>query len=151
MGRSEGKFNYTNDFGGHLAEKIGNKTTLDLMEYIDKILCLFGAEKATLYSTQNEELTRRSKENDYSILTAKVRHLGTLLSYEIINKMYLYLKNKVDIEFETDIISIDKTNNVFNLYSKKNDIKSKVVVLATGISGGDRFLKYCKCFDIEPY
>lgn len=151
MGRSEGKFNYTNDFGGHLAEKIGNKITSDLMEYIDKILCLFGANKVKLYSTENEELVGWSKEDNYSILTTRVRHLGTSLSYEIINKMYLYLENKVDIEFETDIISIDKISNVFNLHGKENDIKSKEVVLATGLSGGDRFLEYCKSFDIEPY
>ncbi len=28
---------------------------------------------------------------------------------------------------------------------------SKVVVLATGISGGDRFLEYCKYFNIVPF
>ena len=34
MGRSEGKFNYTNDFGGHLGEKIGNKNGMNFsMEY----------------------------------------------------------------------------------------------------------------------
>lgn len=151
MGRCEGKFNYTNDFGGHLGEKIGNKTAIDIMEYVDKTLCLFGGDKVKLYSTQNEELGKIAKENNYSILTTKVRHLGTTLSYEILNKMYVYLMDKVDIEFETDVTSIDKINNIFNLYSKENVFKSKVVVLATGISGGNRFLEYCKSFNIEPY
>ena len=151
MGRSEGKFNYTNDFGGHLGEKIGYENVIKLMEYVDKTLCLFGADKVRLYSTENEELTRRAKENNYSILTTKVRHLGTTLSYEILNEMYLYLKDKVDIEFETDIISIDKTNNVFNLNSKQIGFHSNVVVLATGISGGEKFLEYCKIFNIQPY
>lgn len=151
MGRSEGKFNYTNDFGGHLGEKIGNENVINLMEYIDKTLCLFGADKVKLYSTENEELSRMAKENNCSILTTKVRHLGTTLSYEILNKMYLYLENKVDIKFEIDIISIDKMNNVFNLNSNENVFQSKIVVLATGISGGEKFLKYCKSFNIEPY
>ncbi|MCY6354530.1 NAD(P)/FAD-dependent oxidoreductase [Clostridium sp. ZS2-4] len=151
MGRSEGKFNYTNDFGGHLGEKIGNENAINLMEYVDKTLCLFGGDKVKLYSTENEKLSRIAKENNCSILTTKVRHLGTTLSYEILNKMYLYLKDKVDIKFETEIISIDKMNNVFNLNSNENVFKSKVVVLATGISGGERFMEYCKSFDIEPY
>jgi uncharacterized FAD-dependent dehydrogenase len=151
MGRSEGKFNYTNDFGGKLGEKIGNETVINLMDYIDKTLCLFGADKVKLYSTENEELSRRAKENNCSILTTKVRHLGITLSYEILNKMYLYLKDKVDIKFEIDIISIDKTNSVFSLNSNENVFQSKVVVLATGITGGERFLDYCKFFNIEPY
>jgi len=150
MGRSEGKFNYTNDFGGQLGEKIGNKNVINLMEYVDKTLCLFGGDNVKLYSTENEELTRRAKDNNYSILTTKVRHLGTTLSYEILNKMYLYLKDKTDIMFETDIISIYKADNVFNLNSKEKSFRSKVVVLSTGISGGERFLKYCKSFNIHP-
>jgi uncharacterized FAD-dependent dehydrogenase len=151
MGRSEGKFNYTNDFGGHLAELIGSEKVMDLMEYVDKTLCLFGADKVKLYSTENEALSRMATENNCSILTAKVRHLGTSLSCEIINNMYRYLENKVDIKFETDITSLEKTNHVFALYSNEKVYKSKLVVLATGISGGEEFLSYCKPFHIEPY
>ncbi|MBU3091311.1 FAD-dependent oxidoreductase [Clostridium sp. CM028] len=151
MGRSEGKFNYTNDFGGYLGEKIGNRTALELMECIDNILCLFGADTVKLYSTENEELSRRVKEKNYNILTTKVRHLGTALSYGILNKMYSHLKDKVDIKFELDITAIDKMNNVFNLNSKENVFQSKIVILATGISGGAEFLKYCQAFNIEPY
>jgi len=151
MGRSEGKFNYTNDFGGHLAQKIGDKNASDLMEHVDEILCLFGADKIPLYNTENEELSRWSKGNNYNMLTSKVRHLGTSLSYKILNEMYLYLKDKIHIEFETDIISINKTNNVFKLSSCENVFESKEVVLATGISGGDKFLEYCNSFDIKPF
>lgn len=151
MGRSEGKFNYTNDFGGDLAGKVGSEEVISLMEYVDKILCLFGGDKAKSYSTENEELSRRAKENNCSMLTTKVRHLGTNLSKELLNRMYLYLKDKVDIEFETDIESIDKISNIFNLNSRENIFRTKMVVLATGISGGEDFLRYCKSFNIEPY
>ncbi|MBU3112276.1 NAD(P)/FAD-dependent oxidoreductase [Clostridium lacusfryxellense] len=151
MGRSEGKFNYTNDFGGNLGDKIGNKLTMDLMENVDKTLCLFGGDKVKIYSTENEELIKLSKGSKYDILNTKVRHLGTKLSYEILEKMYIYLKDKVDIKCETDIITIDKKNNVFRLNIHQNVFRSKVVVLATGISGGDRFLNYCKNFNIVPF
>lgn len=151
MGRSEGKFNYTNDFGGHLGDKIGSEEVINIMKFVDETLCLFGADKVKLYSTENDKLSKKAKENNCSILTTKVRHLGTALSYDILNKMYLYLENKVDIRFETDITSIDKINGVFNLNSKDNIFKSERVVLATGISGGETFLSYCKSFNIEPY
>ncbi len=149
MGRSEGKFNYTNDFGGNLGKKIGSENAIELMEAVDKILCSFGADKVNMYNTENEELKNRAKQNNCSILTTKVRHLGTGLSHEILNKMYLYLNDKVDIEFEKDIISIDKDNNIFNLHDKNNIFKSKEVVIATGISGGDEFLRYCNGFDVK--
>ncbi|WBW96724.1 NAD(P)/FAD-dependent oxidoreductase [Oceanirhabdus sp. W0125-5] len=151
MGRSEGKYNYTNDFGGNLGKNIGNEKAIDLMKYVDKILCSFGGEKVELYSTENEELTRMAEKNNCSILTTKVRHLGTTLSYEILNKMYLYLEEKIDFEFESDISSISKINNVFSLKSKDKIFQSKEVVLATGISGGERFLGYCKYFNIKQY
>ena len=151
MGRSEGKFNYSNDFGGHLNEKVGSEKAIELMEYVDEVLCRFGAGKARLYSTENDELSRRAKENNCSILASKVRHLGTALSYEILNRMYLYLTDKVDMKFETDITSIEKINDIFILNSSGNVFQSKRVVLATGISGGERFLQYCKAFNIEPF
>ncbi|MCT4507531.1 MAG: hypothetical protein N4A48_02015 [Tepidibacter sp.] len=151
MGRSEGKFNYTNDFGGYLGEKIGNDKAINLMESVDKILCSFGADKVKIYSTENEYLSKIANENNCEILTTKVRHLGTNLSHEILNKMYLYLKNKIDIEFNTQIDSINKVNDRFELNSKEKSSQSKVVVLATGISGGNQFLEYCKSFDIEEY
>jgi len=151
MGKSEGKFNYTNDFGGKLGEKIGNEVVINLMEEVDKILCLFGAGKVKLYCTENEELKSLSKGKNYNILTAKVRHLGTSVSDEILNEMYLHLKNKVDIKFETNITSIEKTDSVFKLNNCNEIFKSRQVVLATGISGGETFLKYCRSFNIEPY
>jgi len=150
MGRSEGKYNYTNDFGGQIGEKIGEKSAMNLMEDVDEILCSFGADKVTLYSTENEELKKRVKGNNYTMLTTKVRHLGTTLSREILNKMYLSLKDKVQFKFETDIISINKVNDVFKLSDIENVYYSKKVVLATGISGGEQFLEFCKCFNIKP-
>ena len=150
MGRSEGKYNYTNDFGGEIGKKIGEKCAINLMEDVDEILCFFGADKAPLYSTENEEFKIKSKGNNYTLLTTKVRHLGTTFSREILNKMYLYLKDKVQFKFETDIISINKVNSVFKLRDIDNVFYSKNVVLATGISGGKQFLEYCKCFNIKP-
>ncbi len=150
MARSEGKFNYTNDFGGDLGKKIGKENSMKLMKDTDKILCSFGADKVRLYNTENKELSGEAKDNNCKILTTKVRHLGTSLSYEFLNKIYLYLKDKIDIRFETDITSIDKRSNVFYLNSEDKVFQSRVVVLATGMSGGERFLEYCKAFDINP-
>lgn len=39
LGKSEGKYNYTNDFGGELESKVGYEYSLELMEEVDHVLC----------------------------------------------------------------------------------------------------------------
>lgn len=151
MGRSEGKFNYTTDFGGSLSRLLGREEVMELMESADRILCSFGADKVKLYSTQDEELKKRAESEHCRILTAKVRHLGTSLSYKIIDRMYDYLREKADIKFETEIVSIEKTDGKFIIHHKESAVLSKKLVFATGISGGKEFLSYMKAFHIEPY
>lgn len=48
LGKSEGRFNYTVDFGGELQDKMRTKETLKAMKTVDKILCSFGTEEITL-------------------------------------------------------------------------------------------------------
>lgn len=149
LGRSEGKFNYTNDFGGSLNEKLGDELSLKLMNMVDEILCEFGADKIDLYNTENEKLKNIAKENGFEILTTKTRHLGTKLSYEIVQKMYTHLKDKIDIICETEINRITKSKNIFILSNNDICIKSKNVVLAMGTSGKDKFKNYCEEFKID--
>lgn len=149
LGRSEGKFNYTNDFGGNLNVKIGDELSLKLMNMVDEILCKFGADKIDLYNTENEKLKNIAKENDFKILTTKTRHLGTKLSYEIVQKMYTHLKDKIDIICETEINSITKSEGIFALSNNDICINSKNVVLAMGTSGKDKLKNYCEEFKID--
>ncbi|MEJ9127417.1 NAD(P)-binding protein, partial [Bacillus cereus] len=39
LGKSEGKFNYTNGFGGELEKKVGKEGFIQLMAEVDEILC----------------------------------------------------------------------------------------------------------------
>ncbi|MGL5718706.1 MAG: NAD(P)/FAD-dependent oxidoreductase [Paraclostridium sp.] len=149
LGRSEGKFNYTNDFGGNLGSKIGNELSLKLMNKVDGILCRFGADKANIYSTENEMIKNLAKENSFEILTTKTRHLGTKLSYEIMQKMYEYLKDKIDIVCEIKLNNIAKNEGIFILDTDKIQIKSKDVVLAIGTNGKNKLEEYCKEIKID--
>ena len=53
-GLSDGKYNITNQFGGELHQYVGADTALELMEYVDQVLCTMGGEDAKLYSTKTQ-------------------------------------------------------------------------------------------------
>ena len=83
LGKSEGKFNYTNGFGGELEKKVGKEGFIQLMAEVDEILCKFGGSSVSKYSTENSSLTKRAEACGLQMLTTEVRHLGTTLSSNI--------------------------------------------------------------------
>ncbi len=137
MGKSEGKFNYTSDFGGELEQKVGRENLLQLMDEVDEILCHFGGDSVRKYSTANTELSKRAQLCNLQMLTTEVRHLGSSLSTKIFQQIYKVLSSKIDIQFEVDVQDIKKDNNSFTLITSKGDIQSQQVVFATGRSGTD--------------
>ncbi|WLR42578.1 NAD(P)-binding protein [Bacillus carboniphilus] len=149
LGKSEGKFNYTNDFGGHLGEKIGYKRAYILMKEVDHILCLYGANQVELYSTKDVYLEEKARKHGLEILSTEVRHLGTVLASKIFQQLYLSLR-EVSFTFETDIHSITKQTNGFALSTNKGTFKTKKLVLATGMSGSDWMQKQASDLGIPP-
>lgn len=151
MGRSEGKYNYTNDFGGHLGQLVGMEKALSLMKEVDDILCSLGADTITTYDTTNAHLQVLAKDVGCQILTTKVRHLGTKMSLKVLEAFYEKLNDKVTICFETEASHIEKEQGVFKISLKgKNSINSRRLVVATGISGGKTFLNYCNQMNLQP-
>ncbi|KAA0564396.1 NAD(FAD)-utilizing dehydrogenase [Bacillus sp. CH30_1T] len=135
LGKSEGKFNYTNDFGGGLGRKIGEQTTIDLMKVVDDILCEFGGDIIPSYSTKNESLSNRAGMVDLKVLSTEVRHLGTRLASDIFQRMYDVLENRVTFSFETQVETISKIEEGFHLKSNCGDFTTGKLVIGTGMSG----------------
>lgn len=150
LGKSEGKFNYTTDFGGQLGKKIGNDKTLQLMERVDEILCTFGGSDGKRYSTDDKDMKERAEVHSIQLLTTEVRHLGTRRSLEILDEMYACLKGQVEFVFNTDILSVEKKQDIFYLKTEDTTFKSKAVVLGTGLSGGQWLLDICEAFGLKP-
>ena len=48
---SDGKYNITTQFGGDLHTYVGVDKAMELMEYVDDVLCGMGGADAKLYST----------------------------------------------------------------------------------------------------
>ncbi|MBK3497012.1 NAD(FAD)-utilizing dehydrogenase [Viridibacillus sp. YIM B01967] len=148
LGKSEGKFNYTNGFGGELEQKIGKEVFIKLMDEVDEILCRFGGNSVLKYSTDNTNLTKRAESCGLQMLTTQVRHLGTTLSTDIFQQLYEFLLNKIDIRFHIDVQHIVKQKEHFEITTDQGIVHSKQLVFATGRSGTDWLKKMCSTLKI---
>ncbi|MBQ2657260.1 MAG: NAD(P)/FAD-dependent oxidoreductase [Erysipelotrichaceae bacterium] len=145
---SDGKYNITNDYGGTLYEHIGKQNALDLMHYVDSINMEYGGGDTKLYSTANSRIKTECIRNGLHLLDAKVRHLGTDINYEVLGNLYDYLKDKVDIYFNTEVKSVRKNEGEYDLITDQEDFRCRYCVISAGRSGSKWMETVCKELDI---
>lgn len=137
LGKSEGKFNYTNDFGGQLGRKIGEKGTLALMDEVDDLLCSYGGDVVEKYSTKNEKLSKKAAEHSLRVFSTEVRHLGTRVARRIFQCMYEDMYEQMTFTFKADVTRVTKEEGLFSIDTSHGRFQSRKVVFATGMSGSD--------------
>lgn len=105
---SDGKFNITTEFGGWLADYITAPTLLGLIRYIDGINLRHGAPTdITDPTTQTvQQIEQKAYGAGFKLLRSQVRHLGTEINLSILMSLYTYLKDKIDIRFESEVTDI---------------------------------------------
>ncbi len=141
---SDGKYNITTKFGGDLHAYVGVDKAMELMEYVDSVLCSMGGAEAKLYSTGNSQLKTKALQNNLNLLDAKVRHLGTDRNVQILQKMYEYSKDRVDMAFGETINDVEKLEGGgFIVRTDKDEYKCQDLVLATGRSGSKWIASVC--------
>ncbi len=147
---SDGKYNITNKFGGDLHCYVGEEEALQLMEYVDSVLCSFGGEAAKLYSTGDCDLKTRALRNNLYLLDAKVRHLGTDRNLEILKQIYDFTKDRVDIRFHTSVVDVERlANGDFQVRTDQGEVYACHDLLLTGGRSGSRWIsEICKKFQI---
>ncbi len=148
---SDGKYNITTQFGGDLHNYVGVDKAMELMEYVDEVLCSMGGADAKLYSTGNSELKTECLKHDLHLLEAKVRHLGTDRNVRILGKMFDYCKDKIDMEFHTVIEDVEhQADGTFVVKTSDGEVYTcKDLVLATGRSGSKWISKICDKMGVE--
>ena len=147
---SDGKYNITTQFGGDLHTLVGTEKAMELMEYVDRVLCDMGGADAKLYSTGNSDLKRVALQHNLHLLDAKVRHLGTDRNVRILEKMYEYTKDAVEIVFHTQVLAVEKKEDGFHLHAdNKEEYRCKDLVLATGRSGSRWISDVCEKMGIR--
>lgn len=146
---SDGKYNITNNFGGDLYKYVGNEEAINLMNYVDEVLCSMGGSEAKLYSTANSGIKSKALQYDLHLLDAKVRHLGTDRNLIILGNIFKYLNEKIEMLFDTEVVDIDKVENGFKVIAGKEIFYCDNLTLATGRSGSKWISKICEKFHIK--
>ena len=145
---SDGKYNFTNDFGGTLYEYIGKKQALDLMKYVDEINMRYGGEGTKLYTTAGSRFKTLCIQNDLHLLDASVRHLGTDINYIVLENLYAYLKDKVDFYFDTPVQSVSVVEDGYEVHCQNQTYSCRECVISVGRSGSKWMETVCRQLDI---
>ena len=149
---SDGKYNITNDFGGTLYEYIGQKKSIQLMEYVDSINMANGGEGTKLYSTAGTDFTKICLQNNLRLLNASVRHLGTDINYIVLENLYAYLKDRVDFFFDTPVDSIELVkepgSSYYRAYHGDTHTDAGQCIISVGRSGSKWMEEVCRNMNI---
>ncbi len=142
---SDGKYNITTQFGGDLHKYVGLEKAVNLMEYVDSVLCEMGGSEAKLYSTASSDLKTKALRNNLHLLEAKVRHLGTDRNVKILEKIYNYTKDRVETRFNTTIETVKciEDGTFVITTTKGEEFACDNLILATGRSGSKWIGKVC--------
>ncbi|HHW48762.1 MAG TPA: NAD(P)/FAD-dependent oxidoreductase [Clostridiaceae bacterium] len=144
---SDGKYNFTTEFGGWLNEYISDDEVMNLINYVDSINVKFGAtlERHSTYTDEARFIEKKALENDLHLLKAYVKHLGTENNYNILKKLYEHLSAKIDIFCNTAVKNILPSDGKYELELENgNKVECTYLVVAPGRSGAEWFSNQCR-------
>ena len=149
---SDGKFNFTTQFGGWLTDFMDAGKVMELIDYVDSINVLHGAT-TEYFSTATPEakaLERRALAFDLHLLQARCKHLGTENNLRILTNIYEGLQNKLEFRFNTEVVSIAKAEEGYRLTLKNGEeVACRYLIAALGRSGAEWFSEQCKLLGLE--
>ncbi len=138
---SDGKLNLTSDFGGNLTDYIAEEELNNLIHYVDRLYCQFGAEDS-LYGSNLKEIERVKREAvkaNLKFIPARIRHLGTEQCFTVLKNIYDFLKDKIEIRTDCQVDRIVKEDNeVCGIITSGGEyIKGKNIILSPGRVGAE--------------
>ena len=149
---SDGKFNFTTDFGGWLTDFLPQDEVMELIEYVDSLNVKHGAT-TQCYSTttpQARELEKKALEFDLHLLQARCKHLGTENNLRILTNIYEGLRDKLEFRFHTEVASIARDGAGYRLSLAQGDeVSCTYLIAAPGRSGAEWFANQCKELGLE--
>jgi len=137
---SDGKYNFTTQFGGWLIDYLPEELLIHLIDYVDEINRQYGAP-AEYFTTKNSKIRRDALAHDLHLLDAKVRHLGTENNLHILEKLYEFLKPQITMLFNAHVAEFRKDTEQFQL--SINGLAEKIscdfLIAAPGRAGAEWF------------
>lgn len=136
---SDGKLTITTGYGGNLEEYIGTAELERLMKAVDDRFVADGADPH-LYepSGQNvHDTIRRAAAKGIKVLPARIRHIGTDASREVLDAIYRSLRDKCDILMNTFVqdILVENGAAVGVVTSDGTEYRAADVIAAPGRDG----------------
>lgn len=141
---SDGKYNFTTQFGGWLNEYLDDGKVMEFIEYVDSINMKHGAP-AKVFTTRGSKLGKQALEYDLHLLGASVRHLGTENNLRMLESIYEYLRERVRFRFECPVrhvISDGAGENELELETGEK-IVAEYLIVAPGRAGAEWFSDEC--------
>ena len=149
---SDGKFNFTTQFGGWLTDFMEPAHVMELIDYVDSINVHHGAT-TQCFSTATPEakaLERRALAYDLHLLQARCKHLGTENNLRILTNIYEGLRDKLEFRFHTEVTSIARDGAGYRLSLAQGDeVSCTYLIAAPGRSGAEWFANQCKELGLE--
>ncbi len=136
---SDGKLCMSLDagYGGNLQEYIGDLNLFStIMKKVDdthmkfsdvKDIKVYGDDETTV-----EPIKIRAAKDGMTLLSARIRHLGTENNEQIMKNIYDYLKDKIEIRFNEEVVRF-VDNRKFNYYPEQVDSEFSII-LKSGVS-----------------
>jgi hypothetical protein len=105
---SDGKLTLTPEFGGNLEQYIGRGELLELITSVDDIFVKHGASREVFSPDPAfaRDISIKANTVGLRIIAARIRHMGTDRSKEILQSMYLELSPSCDVRMETPVDSV---------------------------------------------
>lgn len=154
---SDGKFNITTEFGGWMTEYLPPSEVLNLIKYVDEINLKHGA--TSVLTDPNtpavKNIEKRGLGAGLKLLRAQVRHLGTEQNLEILKAIFEFLKDKVDMVYESEVADIIANEAEGKLRvsgirtSKGQEFYAPKVVAVPGRDGSEWFRDALKKYKLE--
>lgn len=156
---SDGKFNFTTEFGGWLTDYLPPEYVMELIYDVDAVNQKFGATNR-IYSTDTPEgnaIRRRALSYDIHLLNAQCKHLGTENNRQILMRLYDWLSEHVELSCKTSVSEIIPmkdgepilhVNGInpdgYELETSKGRVACDYLIAAPGRSGAEWFSNICR-------
>jgi uncharacterized FAD-dependent dehydrogenase len=150
---SDGKLTLSTGVGGNLVDYVSSTQLEALINYVDGIYLNFGGP-LKVHGTDEErikEIQRKATLAELKFVPARVRHLGTGRTAEILARMYDYLTDYIDIRSHVAARNVvARDGRVIGIETSNGDlIESKYVVVAPGREGSEWLAKQAAAMRLD--
>lgn len=139
---SDGKLTLTTEFGGWLQNYIGKKNLEQMIYYVDNIYVEYGAPNRVFGHEEQtvKDLELKISRAGLKLVPAKIRHMGTDNTLQVLNNMYNKLKQIIDIKTSTTVKEIlVNDNQVTGVMTNQGIFTAPRIILAPGRDGAQWF------------